>query len=86
MFLIIWKRRRGTRPWLPQPPYPLRAAEPGAGLDRKARRRMEAEIRQKKTRLLRPLQEKLELLEEEIARLETEKTEILLNGTSGRGG
>ena len=37
---------------------------------------MEAEIRQKKTRLLRPLQEKLELLEEEIARLETEKTEI----------
>ena len=52
------------------------AAEPGAGLDRKARRRMEAEIRQKKTRLLRPLQEKLELLEEEIARLETEKTEI----------
>ena len=36
---------------------------------------MEAEIRQKKTRLLRPLQEKLELLEEEIARLETEKTE-----------
>lgn len=52
------------------------AAEPGAGLDRKARRRMEAEIRQKKTRLLRPLQEKLELLEEEIACLETEKTEI----------
>ena len=38
--------------------------------------RVEAEIRQKKTRLLRPLQEKLELLEEEIARLETEKTEI----------
>ena len=28
------------------------------------------------TCLLRPLQEKLELLEEEIARLETEKTEI----------
>ena len=55
---------------------PSGAAEPGAGLDRKARRRMEAEIRQKKTRLLRPLQEKLELLEEEIARLETEKTEI----------
>lgn len=55
---------------------PSGAAEPGAGLDRRARRRMEAEIRQKKTRLLRPLQEKLELLEEEIARLETEKTEI----------
>ncbi len=34
---------------------PSGAAEPGAGLDRKARRRMEAEIRQKKTRLLRPL-------------------------------
>lgn len=55
------------------------AAEPGAGLDRKARRRMEAEIRQKKTRLLRPLQEKLELLEEEIACLETEKRKLLLS-------
>jgi len=52
------------------------AADPGAGADRKARRRMEAEIRQKKARLLRPLQEKLEQLEAEIARLETEKTEI----------
>lgn len=37
---------------------------------------MEAEIRQKKTRLLRPLQEKLEGLEAEISRLETEKTDI----------
>jgi ATP-binding cassette subfamily F protein 3 len=52
------------------------AADPGAGADRKARRRMEAEIRQKKARLLRPLQEKLEQLEAEIARLETEKTKI----------
>ena len=52
------------------------AADPGAGVDRKARRRLEAEIRQKKTRQLRPLQEKLEQLEAEIARLETEKTEI----------
>ncbi len=52
------------------------AADLGAGADRKARRRMEAEIRQKKARLLRPLQEKLEQLEAEIARLETEKSEI----------
>ncbi|MCD8063885.1 ABC-F family ATP-binding cassette domain-containing protein [Akkermansia sp.] len=52
------------------------AADPGTGADRKARRRMEAEIRQKKTRVLRPLQEQLEQLEAEIARLETEKTEI----------
>lgn len=51
------------------------AADPSRG-DRKARRCMEAEIRQKKARLLRPLQEKLEQLEAEIARLETEKTEI----------
>ena len=50
--------------------------EQGGGGDRKARRRREAEIRQKKSRLLRPLQEKLEGLEAEISRLETEKTDI----------
>ena len=48
----------------------------GSGADRKARRRIEAEIRQKKARMLRPLQEKLEQLEAEIARLETEKAQI----------
>lgn len=52
--------------------------EQGGGADRKARRRMEAEIRQKKTRLLRPLQEKLEGLEAEISRLEMEKTDITI--------
>lgn len=51
-------------------------AEQGSGADRKARRRIEAEIRQKKARMLRPLQEKLEQLEAEIARLETEKAQI----------
>lgn len=71
-----WKGGEGAGPGCRSRLTPSGAAEPGAGLDRKARRRMEAEIRQKKTRLLRPLQEKLELLEEEIARLETEKTEI----------
>ncbi|WP_302014424.1 ABC-F family ATP-binding cassette domain-containing protein [uncultured Akkermansia sp.] len=52
------------------------AVDSGSNADRKARRRMEAEIRQKKTRVLRPLQEQLERLEAEIAQLETEKTEI----------
>lgn len=75
MFLIIWKRWRGTRP-LAAAALPSGAAEPGAGLTARHAGAWRREIRQKKTRLLRPLQEKLELLEEEIARLETEKTEI----------
>lgn len=29
MFLIIWKRWRGSRPWLPQPPHPLRSGGTG---------------------------------------------------------
>lgn len=50
--------------------------EQGGGQDRRARKRIEAEIRQKKARQLRPLQEKLEKLEAEIARLEAEKTDM----------
>lgn len=56
-------------------PTPSGTVESGT-MDRKARRRMEAEIRQKKTRLLKPLQEKLAKLEEEIAKLEAEKSDI----------
>lgn len=56
-------------------PTPSGIVESGT-MDRKARRRMEAEIRQKKTRLLKPLQEKLAKLEEEIAKLEAEKSDI----------
>ncbi len=52
------------------------AAEQAAGGDRKARRRMEAELRQKKAKLLRPLQQKLEELEAQIAALEEEKNDI----------
>lgn len=48
------------------------------GMDRKLRKRVEAEIRQQKARVLRPLQEKLEKLEAEIARLEAEKTDVTL--------
>lgn len=48
----------------------------GAGGDRKKRRRMEAELRQKKARLLRPLQQELEELESSIAELEEEKDSI----------
>ncbi len=51
-------------------------ADQANGGDRKARRRAEAEARQKKAKLLRPLQQKLEKLEEEIAALEEEKTAI----------
>lgn len=49
---------------------------PAPGEDRKAQKRKEAEIRQKKSSILRPLQQQLEALEDRIASLEQRKTDI----------
>lgn len=51
-------------------------AAAGIPADRKNQRRIEAEIRQKKSKLLRPLQQELEQLESNIALLEKDKKSI----------
>lgn len=53
--------------------------ESGSGKDRKEQRRLEAEYRQRKTRELRPLEEKLTGLEEKIAEIEERQSVLTAN-------
>ncbi len=52
-----------------------------SGMNARDRRRVDAQRRQEKSRVLKPLREKLEAVEEEIAALETEKADL----TAGMG-